>query len=250
MKKKLLYYILCGIIGFGLSVCIYSFKTTKLISENAKLTNQIEEEKVKNNSLEEQVEEFHKSYKELTSQNTAKQKSLDDANEWNRLLVVQMTNMSILREFTDEHYGNYQGKDDFSDFIKNNPIDKHYLNELNELQVSGNFTTLAMGEFESKYTLIWVEEVNFALSYLYETLNEQDSANLKQAQESWQSFMDDDEYFVSEKFIYTRFFGSQGFVQFERVRLHRTRERAIELMEYIFSIDRDAAEFVYDSKND
>lgn len=131
--------------------------------------------------------------------------------------------------------------------VHNNPIDKDYWIEFDELQKSENFTTLAMGAMEEKYTTKWEDEVNAALTYLYKSLNEQDSINLKQAQNSWQLFMDDDYNFVSEKLIFTGYYGTQGKVQIETVSLQRTRERAIELMEYIFSIDRTAVDFVYDN---
>ena len=246
-EKKLLFYILCTLIGIGLSISIYIVTTEKLKTENATMTFQLKVLLDKVNSLEEQTEEFQKLQTELTSQNIALQKSIDEANKWNRILEVQMEKNNSLNEVTEEHYGNYQGNDDYSDIINDNPIDKDYWVEFYELQESENFTTLAMGALETKYTNIWEEEVNTALSYFYETLSEQDSSKLKQAQKSWHSFMDNDDSFVGEKFIYTGYFGSQGNVQMVRVRLHRTRERAIELMEFIFSIDRTAVDFVYDN---
>lgn len=243
----MLFYILSALFGLGLSISFYIVTTEKLRSENATMIFQLDEFKDTVNSLEEQIEEFQKLRIELTTQNNALQKSLDEANELKHILEIQMAKNSILNEVTEEHYGNYQGNDDFSDIINDNPIDKDYWVEFDELQKSENLTTLAMGALETKYRIIWEEEVNTALSYLYETLSEQDSLKLKQAQKSWQSFLNDDDCFVSEKFIYTRFFGSQGIVQMEKVRLNRTRERAIELMEFIFSIDRMAVDFIYDN---
>lgn len=231
----------------GLSIGIFIIRIEKLKSQNATITFQLKEIMNKDIDLEEQIKELKNLQIELASQNSALQNTLDEANKWNRILEVQMGKNNISNKVTEEHYGNYQGNDDFSDIINDNPIDKDYGVEFDKLQVSENFTTLAMGALETKYTLIWEEEVNSALSYLYETLSEQDSSNLKQAQKSWQSFIDNDESFVGEKFIYTHLFGSQGIVQMGTVRLHRTRERAIELMEFIFSIDRTAVDFVYDN---
>jgi uncharacterized protein YecT (DUF1311 family) len=231
----------------GLSIGIFIITIEKLKSENATMTFQLKEFKDKDNGLEEQIKELKNFQIELTSQNIALQNTLDEANKWNRILEVQMEKNNISNEVREEHYGNYQGNDDFSDIINDNPIDKDYGVEFDELQESENFTTLAMGALETKYTLIWEEELNFALSYLYETLSEQDSSNLKQAQKSWQSFIDNDDIFVGEKFLYTEFVGSQGIVQMGTVRLHRTRERAIQLMEFIFSIDRTAVDFMYDN---
>lgn len=211
------------------------------------MTFQLKDFKDKYNGLEEQIKELKNLQKELTSQNIVLQNSLDDANKKDPKLEVTTENNNTFDEVTKEYYGNYQANDDFSDMINENPIDKDYRVEFDELQESENFTTLAMGALETKYTLIWEEEVNSALSYLNEMLSEQDSSNLKQAQKSWQSYINNDDIFVGEKFIYTRFFGSQGIVQIGTVRLHRTRERAIELIEFIFSIDRMAVDFVYDN---
>ncbi len=247
MKKRMLFYILITLFVVGLSSGIFIITINKLKSENATMTFQLKEFKDKDNGLEEQMKELKNLQTELTSQNIALQNTLDEANKWNRILEVQVGKNNSSNEVTKEHYGNYQGNDDFSDIINDNPIDKEYGVEFDKLQESEDFTTLAMGALEAKYTLIWEEEVNFALSHLYEMLNEQDSSNLKQAQKSWQSYIDNDDIFVGEKFIYTRFFGSQGIVQIGTVRLHRTRERAIELMEFIFSIDRAAVDFVYDN---
>lgn len=223
--KKKIFCILSVLIVLGLSISLYFIATVKLREENTTMTFQLDE---------------------LRDRAYVLQKSLDEANELNSILKVQVEKNSIHNEVTEEHYGNYQGNDDFSDIINDNPIDKDYWVEFEELQKSEKFTTLAMGALETKYGIIWEEEVNNALSYLYETLSEQDSLKLKQAQKSWQSFLNDDDSFVSEKFIYTRFFGSQGIVQMEKVRLNRTRERAIELMEFVFSIDKTAVDFVYD----
>ncbi len=229
MKKRALFYILSIIIGIGISITMIMHSEKKI------------------NILEEQIDEYQNMQTEINSVSKALQESLDDANERNRVLETQIKESDVKIEVMEQYYGDYQGNYDFSDIINNNPIDKDYRIEFDELQKSGNFTTLAMGAMEGKYTTKWEDEVNAALTYLYKTLNEQDSINLKQAQNSWQMFMDDDYYFVSEKFVYTGYFGTQGKVQIETVRLQRTRERAIELMEYIFSMERTAVDFVYDN---
>jgi uncharacterized protein YecT (DUF1311 family) len=234
-------------IGLVLLIIIFIATTGKLKSENATLTFHLENYKDKVNSLEDQIEEYQKMQNELNSQNIELQNSLNEANDWNQKIEIQLAKNITANEVKEEHYGNYQGNDDFSDIINDNHIDKDYWIEYYKLQESENTTTLAWGALETKYTIEWEKEVDTALSYLYNTLSEQDSKNLKQAQISWQKFMNDDENFVGEKYIFTRFFGSQGLVKLATVRLHRTRERAIELMEFIFSIDRDAVDFVYDN---
>lgn len=143
-------------------------------------------------------------------------------------------------------YGDYQGNDEFSDIISENPIDKDYERELEKLQKSDEANTLAWGAFETKYLTKWQDEVRAALKYLYKSLDEKDRINLERSQKSWQSYVDGDIDFVSDKFVYTGYFGSQGKVQLVAVELHRTRERAIELKEYIFSMDKTAVNFVYD----
>jgi uncharacterized protein YecT (DUF1311 family) len=229
VKKRELFYILSIIIGIGVSI-------TMIMQSEKKI-----------NILEEQIDEYQNMQTEINSVSKVLQESLDEANERNRVLESQIKESDIRIEVMEQYYGDYQGNDDFSDIINNNPIDKDYRIEFDELQKNDNFTTLAMGAIEGKYTREWEDEVNAALKYLFKSLNEQDSINLKQAQNSWQMFMDDDYNFVSEKFIFTRYFGTQGKVQIETVRLQRTRERAIELMEYIFSMDRSAVDFVYDN---
>lgn len=148
---------------------------------------------------------------------------------------------------TENYHGNYQGNDDFSEIIDNNPIDKDYRVEFNKYQRNSEVTTLGWGALQAKYTTKWQEEVNSSLEYLYKFLSEQDSSNLKQSQKSWQIFMDDDFNFVDNRFINTGYFGTQGMVRIATVKLHRTRDRAIELMEYIFILDRNAVDFVYDN---
>ena len=147
----------------------------------------------------------------------------------------------------NNHYGNYQGNDDFSHIINDNPIDKDYRIESDELQEKSVSTTLEWAALEVKYTIKWQEEVNATLEYLYKSLSEQGSLNLKQSQKSWQTFIDDESDFVSDEFVYTGEFGTQGMVRIATVELYRTRDRAIELMEYIFILDRDAVDFVYDN---
>ncbi|MDO3410937.1 lysozyme inhibitor LprI family protein [Saccharibacillus sp. CPCC 101409] len=175
---------------------------------------------------------------ELHARNTHLQEKLVQANEINRNLETQINESS--------HYGDYQGNEDFSKIINDNPIDRDYRRELTKLQTSDTSTTLEWEAFEARYTLKWQDEVDAALKHLYPSLNEEDRIKLEQSQKSWQSYMDDDTDFVSDKFIFTRHFGSQGNVQLAAVQLKRTRDRAIELMEYRFSLDRASVDFVYD----
>lgn len=228
MNKKLLFYRLCILIVLILSVCSCIVMAEKLKRDDKKI-----------NILESKIDKYQNLEKELNSQNITLQESLNEAGETNNNLERQIKESN--------HYGDYQGNDDFSNIINNNPIDKDYQQEFEKLQESDESTTLEWGAFEAKYIIKWQDEVNAALEHLYKSLNEEDRINLEQSQKSWQSYIDDDINFVSNKFIFTRYFGTQGDVQLAAVQLHKTRERAIELMEYIFSIDRTAVDFVYDN---
>lgn len=228
MNKKLLFYRLCILIVLILSVCSCIVMAETLKRDDKKI-----------NILESKIDEYQNLEKKLNSRNITLQESLNEAGETNNTLERQIKESN--------HYGDYQGNDDFSDIINDNPIDKDYQQELEKLQESDESTTLEWGAFEAKYIIKWQDEVNAALEHLYKSLNEEDRINLEQSQKSWQSYIDDDINFVSNKFIFTRYFGTQGDVQLAAVQLHRTRERAIELMEYIFSIDRTAVDFVYDN---
>ncbi|OIA98717.1 hypothetical protein AK95_16270 [Paenibacillus sp. LC231] len=228
MNKKLLFYRLCVLTVLILSVCSCIVMVEKLKRDDKKI-----------NILESRIAEYKNSEKELNLKNITLQESLNKAGETNNNLERQIKKSN--------HYGDYQGNDDFSDIINNNPIDKVYQQEFEKLQESDESTTLEWGALEAKYIIKWQDEVNAALEHLYKSLNEEDRINLEQSQKSWQSYIDDDINFVSNKFIFTRYFGTQGDVQLAAVQLHRTRERAIELMEYIFSIDRTAVDFVYDN---
>lgn len=229
MKKRTLFYILSTIIGIAVLITIIIRLEKKI------------------NILEEQINEFQNLHTELNLRNKALQESLDEANERYKVLESIIKENNNKTEYIEQYYGDYQGNNDFSDIINYNPIDKDYWIEFDELQKSKNFTTLAYGAIESKYTTMWEEEVKAALTYLYQSLNEQDSLNLKQAQESWQTFMNDYFNFVNDKFIYTYYLGTLGMVQIVTVGLQRTRARAIELMEYIFIMDRNAVDFAYDN---
>lgn len=228
MNKKILFYRISLLTVLVLGICSFIVMTGKL-----------EKDENKNNILEDRVGEYKNSNIELNSLNSTLEESLNKANELNESLQIQIKE--------NNHYGNYQGNDDFSDIINDNPIDKDYQMEVKKLQESDESTTLEWGALKARYIIKWEDEVNAALKYLYKSLNEQDRTNLEQSQKSWQTYIDDDNNFVSNKFIYTRYFGTQGDVQLATVQLHRTRERAIELMEYVFSLDSTAVDFVYDN---
>ncbi|MCG8483074.1 MAG: DUF1311 domain-containing protein [Clostridia bacterium] len=208
MNKKVLFYILSIVIGLVLVISTCIVITEKLRSDNAAMNVQLEKYREEINILEDRINEYRHS---------------------------------------ETHYGDYQGNDDFSDIINDNPIDKDYRIELAEYQEKPKTTTLEWGALKAKYIGKWQEEVDAALEYLYKSLSEQDSLNLKQSQKSWQKFIDDDLNFVNHKFIDTGYLGTQGNVKTLTVELHRTRDRAIELMEYVFMLDRTAVDFVYDN---
>ena len=145
-----------------------------------------------------------------------------------------------------QHYGDYQGNDDFSEIIHANPIDQDYQQELKQLQEKHVTTTLEWGAFEGRYLAVWEKEMNATLEHLYPLLGEEDRVNLEQSQKNWQTYMDADYAFVLDKFILTRDFGTQGSVNLLAAQSRQTKERTIKLMEYLFSIDREAVDFVYD----
>jgi len=181
----------------------------------------------------------HEKIELLESRNAALQQSMSQADEANKSLKVQIEE--------SKHLGDYQGNDDFSVIINDNPIDRDYEQERKILQESPESTTLAWGALESKYLAEWQNEMNAALDDLSKLLNEEDRSNLEQSQKSWQSYMDDQAQFVMGQFLDTRYFGTQGDVQFLAAQSKQTRERTIRLMEYLFSIDREAIDFVYDN---
>ncbi len=181
----------------------------------------------------------HEKIERLESRNAALQQSLDQAGAANKSLKAQIEE--------SKHLGDYQGNDDFSTIVNSNPIDRDYERERKILQESPESTTLAWGAFESKYLKKWQDEMNAALDGLSKLLNEEDRSNLEQSQKSWQSYMDDQNRFVVGQFLDTRHFGTQGDVQFLAAQSKQTRERTIRLMEYLFSLDREAIDFVYDN---
>lgn len=235
MKQKKYLYIVITIIV--ISTCI--LPTEKLKSDNSTMTIRLDEYGERINILEDQIDKNQKSEAELNSFNNTLQESLNEPNESNKILESQVKK--------NNHYGDYQGNDDFSHIINDNPIDKDYRIEYDELQEKSVSTTLEWATMEARYTIKWQEEINAALEYLYKSLSEQGSSNLKKSQKSWQTFINDESNFVNEEFVDTGEFGTQGMVRIATVKLCRTRDRAIELMEYIFILDRDTVDFVYDN---
>lgn len=246
MNKKLL-YTLSILIGFILVISTCILIANKIITEYSTMAVRLKEYEEKSNVLEERIVEYQKLNTEMNSFNISLQELLDQANMANRVLEGQVTENNSNIEGRKNFYGNFQGNDDFSDIINVNPIDKDYQIEFDEMQKSTNSTTLEWTALEVKYTEKWQEEVDAALELINKSLSEQDSVDLNQSMKSWQSFIDDDLKFVYDKFIITGYYGSQGKVQIQRLLLNRTRARAIELMEYIFSLDRTAVDFVYDN---
>ncbi|GGO00957.1 lysozyme inhibitor LprI family protein [Saccharibacillus kuerlensis] len=229
MNKKLLFYRLCTLVVLILAVCTCIIITEKLNS-NAKQIN----------ALQSSLAEHQKIEKELNVVNTSLQESLNKAHETTNTLEKQIEESN--------HYGDYQGNKDFSDIINDNPIDKDYERELEKLQESAQSTTLEWGALQTKYITKWQNEMDAALDHLYKSLDEEDRMNLEQAQKSWHSYIEDNSNFVGDRFVYAGHFGTQGKVHLAAVELKRTRERAIELMEYIFSVDRTAVNFVYEDQ--
>lgn len=235
------------LIGLVLVISACILIANKMITEYSTIAIRLKEYEEKSNVLEDRIVEYQKLNTEMNSFNISLQESLDQANEAIKILEGQVTENNSIIEDTRNFYGNFQGNDDFSDIINGNPIDRDYQMEFDEMQNRSVTTTLEWDTLEVKYTEIWQEEVDAALELLYKSLSEEDSDNLKLSQKSWESFIDDDLSFVYNKFIITWHFGSQGKVQIQKLLLHRTRARAIELMEYIFSLDRTAVDFVYDN---
>lgn len=208
MNKEGSTYRLTILIMLIVAVCLCIIMTVKLKSNQEKIVQ-----------LESRIGGYQNSEKELNGFNVALPES--------------------------EPYGDYQGNDDFSKIIANNPIDQDYKKELEQLQQSNDTTTLTWGAFEGKYLTAWKKEMDAALKGLYQSLDEEDRGQLEQSQKSWQTYIDDDHAFVENKFLLTRTFGTQGDMQFTAAQSRRTRERTIKLMEYRFSIDRESVDFVY-----
>lgn len=247
MNKKLLFYILSILIGLVLVISTCIVITKKIRSNNSNMTVQLEKYREKINTLEDRINVYQNSETKLNSLNSTLQQSLNEANELNKILESQVKENNVSNEVTENYYGDYQGNDDFSDIINDNPIDKDYRIEFKEYQENSKSTTLGWSSMAVRYTKKWQEEINAALEYLYNSLSEQDSLNLKQSQKSWQTSIDDDFNFVVNKFIFTGDLGTRGMSQSSTVELCRTRDRAIQLMEYIFILDRTAVDFVYDN---
>lgn len=145
------------------------------------------------------------------------------------------------------YYGSYLWVDNFLELINDNPIDKDYEIEFDELQNSEEFSTAGWLALEIKYTRFWEAEMNNAYSHLLEILESEHRENLIASQKSWLEHVAYDFTFVWDKFIATGHFGSQGKVQIQRVCHKKAKERTIELMEYIYSLEHEA-NFIYDNQ--
>lgn len=178
--------------------------------------------------LESRIVEYQSSEHKQKTQTETLQQSLEQAEK-----TIQ----------ENKHYGNYQGNEDFSEIIRDNPIDLAYREEHRQLQESETSTTLAWGALEGKYLAKWQDKMNETLSDLEQSLNANERANLAQAQQSWQSSIDADMNFVDHAFIVNGALGSQGTVQAAETQVQKTRARTIELMEYAFILNRDAVGF-------
>lgn len=145
------------------------------------------------------------------------------------------------------YYGAYQWFDRFSELINDNPIDKDYYLEFEKLQKSIDFSTSKWVELESKYTKFWEDEMNNAYNHLLGILDLNDQKNLMASQDNWLEYIKNESDFVKNKFIHTGWIGNQGYVQLTIVNHKKYKERAIELLEYIFIIE-DKNEFLYNDK--
>lgn len=178
--------------------------------------------------LENRIAEYQSSEQEQKTQNGTLQQSLEQAEE-------------KIQKY--EHYGYYQGNEDFSKIVRDNPIDLAYEQERRQLQESETSTTLAWGALEGKYLAKWQDKMNETLSDLEQSLNAADRASLAEAQHSWQSSIEADTNFANHAFIAKGVSESQGTVQAAETQVQKTRARTIELMEYAFMLNRDAVGF-------
>jgi len=148
----------------------------------------------------------------------------------------------------DSYYGQYQMLDEgFSEYVKNNTIDKEYKEELAKFQESSEFNTQGWVELEDKYYKIWDKELNNTYNILLKKLNEIEQNKLKEAQKGWLQYHTNESDFIGE--TWEDFgFGSQARVQSVISAKNRLRVRTLQLMEYNFMLGGDV-EFLYKGTN-
>lgn len=186
------------------------------------------------------------SHVRLSSLNKSLEESLDEANNQIEALRIQIVGDTLKEEILGNTAGYYQGNDEFLGIIKDNPIDKDYRTQSDKyIKSHESVTTLMWGNLHVKYTEKWQEEMDAVLECLYQRLNEEEGLILQESQRSWVEDLEENLKFVSYSFVDTGQLGSYGMVRLSKAELKKTRDRAIELMEYLFIIDRDAVKFVY-----
>ena len=130
----------------------------------------------------------------------------------------------------------------FNEVIKNNPIDKDFYS----IVFSGS--TEQIIEENCKYRDYWENEMNAACDKLAGILTESDLVNLENAQESWKTYMEDNDSLRKSMFYERNYEGAdigslaKAFVSVNQA--NETRYRALELMEYLYRLANEV-DFVY-----
>lgn len=147
----------------------------------------------------------------------------------------------------NQYYGDYQmdPEDTFNTLIHNNPLDQAYHKEYNEFQNSSQFSTTGWVTLEGKYLKLWNVELNNAMQQLKSKLSASQYALLQQSQAGWAKYDKAESEFVEDTFLKDAHFRSQGQVSAIRAKLSRTRERTIQLMEYVYELNEHQLQFVY-----
>lgn len=175
-----------------------------------------------------------------------------EAKETNNVGTVKQGNITSSKDTEknnqintdDSYFGQYQmSEDGFSQYVKDNPIDRDYKIELDKLQKSSDFTTQSRVELEVKYTEIWDKELNNTYNILLSKLNDNEKEKLRSAQSGWVQFHTKEANFVSESWNDLGL-GSQGRVQLVISGQGRIRQRTLQLMEYNYMLGCKV-EFLY-----
>jgi uncharacterized protein YecT (DUF1311 family) len=142
------------------------------------------------------------------------------------------------------YFGQYQmSEEGFSEYVKDNAIDKDYEVESTEFLASTEFNTQSWVELENKYVKMWDAELNNTYKKAMEKLNEKEQAKLKEAQKGWLEFHTKETEFVEEAWNDLGL-GTIGRVQLVMAAKDRLRERTLQLMEY-YNMLGGEIEFVY-----
>lgn len=146
-----------------------------------------------------------------------------------------------------QYYGDYQmdPEDTFNTLIHNNPLDQAYHKEYNKFQNSSQFSTTGWVTLEVKYLKLWNVELNNTMQQLKSKLSASQYALLQQSQAGWAKYDKAESEFVEDTFLKNAHFGSQGQVSAVSTQLSRTRERTIQLMEYVYELNDHQLQFVY-----